>query len=406
MTPTISDSASDSMVVSTPPATPLLSDTMIIALAASAGGLLLIGLVACICCIAKKKKKKKKQQKSTADSMEMAVTPASPVPYYGAPTPEPVPQYHAPPRSLPYNYVPMDSSEMRNTDTTGDSLRTTTGVLQIPIEQVSLGKKLGEGAFGVVYQGDWHDMKVAIKQIKSSTIAGGDKALAEFEAEISKMASVGFHKNLVQLHGVTTLDNGDMAAVVEYCSKGSLSDALYGGKAREHWSRAELFAVAYGAACGVAYLHLQGVIHRDIAARNVLLAGKRDVVAKVSDFGMARLVVDSVYSEQMTSTNVGPLKWMAPEQMERRAYSRASDVFAFGVLLFEIFKREQPWKDVSNIVTATKVMQGERMDISSHMIPDNAAALMKQCWAASPDARPSMKEVERMLREDVDDESE
>jgi serine/threonine protein kinase len=101
-------------------------------------------------------------------------------------------------------------------------------------------------------------------------------------------------------------------------------------------------------------LHRQGVIHRDIAARNVLLAGKRDLIAKVADFGMSRLLSESVYDEQTTLNAVGPLKWMAPEQMERRAYSRASDVFAFGVLLYEIFQREVPWQGVSNIMTATK----------------------------------------------------
>jgi hypothetical protein len=268
-------------------------------------------------------------------------------------------------------------------------------VLHIPIADIELGKKLGEGAFGVVYKGEWHGKSVAVKQVKSSHIVGGDKAIAEFEAEVSKMASTAFHENLVQLHGVTTLENGDMAAVVEFCAKGSLVDALYGEKARYDWTTGELLAVAYDAACGVAYLHRLGLIHRDIAARNVLLT--KHNVAKVADFGMARLLDDKVY-EQQTANAVGPLKWMAPEQMEDRAYSRASDVFAFGVLLFEIFAREAPWTGVANLVAAKKVMDGERMDVSSRKILPAMAALMIECWAAKPSNRPSMDEVQRTLK--------
>jgi hypothetical protein len=328
--------------------------------------------------------------------------------------------YHRPPASTTTAIAPERSSKpssgnVSKRDASKDEQITTTGslvrksirtaaaeVLHIPIEEIEMGKQLGQGAFGVVYKGQWDHKTVAVKQVKASNIIGGDKAIAEFEAEVSQMASTAYHENLVQLYGVTTLENGDMAAVVEFCAQGSLVDALYGSekKVRE-WTLSELFSVAHGAACGVAHLHRQGVIHRDIAARNVLLAGKRDLIAKVADFGMARLLNESVYDEQTTLNAVGPLKWMAPEQMERRAYSRASDVFAFGVLLYEIFKREVPWQGVSNIVTAAKVMRGERMDVSSRKIPHEVAALMLECWAHEPDKRPSMKHVQRVLHDNA-----
>jgi serine/threonine protein kinase len=131
-----------------------------------------------------------------------------------------------------------------------------------------------------------------------------------------------------------------------------------------------------------------------VAARNVLLS--QHDMPKVADFGMARLVSDDVY-EQQTVNPVGPLKWMAPEQMENRSYSKASDVFAFGVLLFEIFKREAPWVGVSNIVTATKVMGGERMDVSSRKIPSEIASLVKECWTHAAKQRPSMEKVQTVL---------
>jgi serine/threonine protein kinase len=168
--------------------------------------------------------------------------------------------------------------------------------------------------------------------------------------------------------------------------------------ARGDWTVEVLRKIAHGAARGVAHLHRQGVVHRDIAARNVLLTEHDD--PKVADFGMARLLDEAAY-EQQTMNTVGPLKWMAPEQMDHRAYSKASDVFAFGVLLFEIFQREPPWKGVSLAMTAAKIMMGERMDVSSRKIPPATGKLMVACWAAKRKERPSMDDVQDALREDM-----
>lgn len=407
---------------------------IIIAVTASAGGVLLLCFI--VACVVKKAKSKMLTETTRTSKGEVtpersqesqyhSAVPLAAALYNSSPptlsnesdasqddsTSSSGPAYHRPPAimttAIQHKVPPRDSvrstilaSEVGHQQLT-KSIRTTE-VLHIPIDEIEMGKQLGQGAFGVVYKGQWDHKTVAVKQVKASSIVGGDKAIAEFEAEVSQMASTAYHENLVQLYGVTTLENGDMAAVVEFCAQGSLVDALYGSekKARD-WTVSELFSVAHGAACGVAHLHRQGVIHRDIAARNVLLAGKRDLIAKVADFGMARLLSESVYDEQTTLNAVGPLKWMAPEQMERRAYSRASDVFAFGVLLYEIFKREVPWQGVSNIVTAANVMRGERMDVSSRKIPHEVAALMRECWAHEPDKRPSIKHVQRVLHDNA-----
>jgi serine/threonine protein kinase len=151
-------------------------------------------------------------------------------------------------------------------------------------------RQLGAGAFGVVWKGKWHNNDVAVKQIKLDNTGGEAahaKAMAEFANEIGRMASMQPHENLVLFYGVTTLENGDMAAVVEYCAHGSCLDALYGAKPRA-WTDDELIRIAHGAASGIAHLHRLGIIHRDIAARNVLLT--RLDVAKVADFGMSRVM--------------------------------------------------------------------------------------------------------------------
>jgi hypothetical protein len=270
------------------------------------------------------------------------------------------PAYHRPPAimttAIQHKVPPRDS--VRSTilaSEVGHQQLTkfrTTEVLHIPIEEIEMGKELGAGSFGVVYKGQWDHKIVAVKQVKANSIVGGDKAIAEFEAEVSQMASTAYHENLVQLYGVTTLENGDLAAVVEYCAQGSLVDALYGNKKKARdWS--DVRVVFGGARCSVrcsAFAPAGRDSPRYCGPQRA--ADKARSEAKVADFGMSRLLSESMYDEQTTLNAVGPLKWMAPEQMERRAYSRASDVFAFGVLLYEIFQRQVPWQGVSNIITA------------------------------------------------------
>jgi hypothetical protein len=268
----------------------------------------------------------------------------------------------------------------------------------IEVGDLELGSVLGQGAFGVVRRAEWRGRTVAVKQIKKSTI-GDDKAVADFEEEIGRMAALPMHENVVRLFGVVELANGDVGAVVEYCAQGALVEALYGEKARD-LSPDELLQIAYDAACGVMHLHANKIVHRDIAARNVLLAGKKDLVAKVSDFGMARNL-DSVYSgisnEQHTAASIGPVKWMAPEQLDRMAYSRASDVFAFGVLLYEIFARSMPWPGLANVNVVLRVSKGERMELPK-TVPAAVRNTMKQCWAHEAKERPKMAAVVDELR--------
>jgi serine/threonine protein kinase len=274
---------------------------------------------------------------------------------------------------------------------------------RIKPRDITVGKKLGAGAFGVVWKGKWHHNNVAIKQLKvDSGTAALEQAMVEFANEIGRMAAMQPHENVVLLYGVTKLESGDMAAVVEYCAHGSCLDALYGTKPRA-WTDEELIRIAHGAASGIAHLHRLGIIHRDIAARNVLLT--QNDVAKVADFGMSRVLAENAYNEQQTVHKVGPLKWMAPEQIERHVYSKATDVFSFGVLLFEIFAREPPWKDVNNVVACQKVLNGERM-MPPKRAPRSLRTLMVECWVHAAKERPHMSSAEKQIAELLTDQSE
>ena len=301
------------------------------------------------------------------------------------------------PRDEPHYDAAAPAESLARNTSAGTLARSSTALVgdvwSIDPADLEFGRVLGQGAFGVVSRGKWRGRDVAVKQIKKSAI-GNEQAVRDFEVEIRRMAALQPHENVVQLYGVVQLENGDIGAVFEFCAQGALADALYGDKARE-WSDEQLLDVAYDAACGIEHLHANNVVHRDIAARNVLLAGKRDLVAKVGDMGMAR-ELDGTLSEQATQTVIGPLRWMSPEQLTRLAYSKASDVFAFGVLLYEIFAREAPWPGVANVNVLSKVLAGERMTPPA-AAPTRVRRLMLACWSAEASERPSMQHIARQL---------
>jgi hypothetical protein len=255
---------------------------IIIAVTASAGGVLLLCFI--VACVVKKAKsnmltettrtsKGEVTPERSQESQYHSAVPLAAALYNSSPpttlsnesdasqydsTSSSGPAYHRPPAimttDIQHKVPPRGSvrsnilaSEVGHQQLT-KSIRTTE-VLHIPIDEIEMGKQLGQGAFGVVYKGQWDHKTVAVKQVKASNIIGGDKAIAEFEAEVSQMASTAYHENLVQLYGVTTLENGDMAAVVEFCAQGSLVDALYGS---EKGARLDCVRVVFsGAWCGV-----------------------------------------------------------------------------------------------------------------------------------------------------------
>jgi serine/threonine protein kinase len=261
---------------------------------------------------------------------------------------------------------------------------------------------LGNGSFGLVRSALLHGRKVAVKQVLHRNVGLGDdgerlhqRALLAMHREIVRMSALPFHEFVVQIHGAAWLADGtELAAVVEFCENGALADALYGPK-RRVWALSDLLRVAHETACAVRHLHTHGMVHRDIAARNVLLA--RGDVVKVGDFGLARELSDDGGASFGSSSFAGSVRHMAPEQFaESRVFSFASDMFSFGVLLWEIFVQECPWVGVSVYLLAQQVVDGRRMTIPP-TVPREISALMEQCWLADPGARPTVIDAQARL---------
>ena len=303
----------------------------------------------------------------------------------------------------------------------------------VACDVVIKGEPLGKGAGGDVYRGVLDDAyDVAVKQINldsvhrrplsqrrsasrrrqrktssgseladkdESELAAIEDALREAEA----MLAIPPHDNVTRLLGVCLQP---LALVVELIDGGSLDKVLGidepdAPKGRE-FSADECIAIALGTARGLAHLHSVGVIHRDVASRNILLQ-QQPLVPKVADFGMSRRIQQAEADEEMgvTESTVGPIKWMAPEQMsgQTRCYSHKTDVFSYAVLLTELCGNVLPFRGTSNIDAAICVVrEGART-----AIPGRTPALLRQvieiAWQQDSGDRPSMAMIVEWLEQ-------
>ena len=172
---------------------------------------------------------------------------------------------------------------------------------RIDASEIKLGKQIGAGNFGTVYRGEWNGMSVAIKQLHADVVSSAEKDA--FTAEAERMIHIKNHRNIVMLCGVCEID-GNLALVTEFCDGGSLDQALYGKKPLI-WKLDAQVSVAIGTSFGLQHLHHQNIIHRDVAARNVLLDRHR--TPKLTDFGMSRANRGDE-DDNTTQNRVGPLK--------------------------------------------------------------------------------------------------
>ncbi|XP_024252936.1 fibroblast growth factor receptor 1b isoform X1 [Oncorhynchus tshawytscha] len=280
-------------------------------------------------------------------------------------------------------------------------------------DRLSLGKPLGEGCFGQVVLAEAAGLDrekpsrltmVAVKMLKSDAT---EKDLSDLISEMEMMKMIGKHKNIINLLGACTQD-GPLHVVVEYASQGNLREYLRCRRpvGLEYWSgptRApldtlevrELVSAAYQVARGMAYLASQKCIHRDLAARNVLVT--EDNVMKIADFGLARDIHHIDYYKKTTNGRL-PVKWMAPEALFDRIYTHQSDVWSFGVLLWEIFTLGgSPYPGVPVEELFKLLKEGHRMDRPA-ACTEELYMMMRDCWHAVQSHRPTFKQ----LVEDLD----
>ncbi|ERE63125.1 cytoplasmic tyrosine-protein kinase BMX-like protein [Cricetulus griseus] len=242
------------------------------------------------------------------------------------------------------------------------------GIWELKREDIALLKELGSGQFGVVQLGKWKGQyDVAVKMIKEGAMSED-----EFFQEAQTMMKLS-HPKLVKFYGVCS-KKYPIYIVTEYITNGCLLNYLKSnGKGLE---TSQLLEMCYDVCEGMAFLESHQFIHRDLAARNCLVDS--DLSVKVSDFGMTRYVLDDQYVSSVGTKF--PVKWSAPEVFHYFKYSSKSDVWAFGILMWEVFSLgKQPYDLYDNSEVVVKVSQGHRL-YRPQLASDTIYQIMYSCW--------------------------
>ncbi|XP_031709435.1 focal adhesion kinase 1-like isoform X12 [Anarrhichthys ocellatus] len=261
---------------------------------------------------------------------------------------------------------------------------------EIQRDCIELGRCIGEGQFGDVHQGVYISpenpaLSVAVKTCKNST---SDSVREKFLQEALTMRQFD-HPHIVKLMGVIT-DN-PVWIIMELCTLGELRSFL---QVRKYsLDLATLILYSYQLSTALAYLESKRFVHRDIAARNVLVSTVDCV--KLGDFGLSRYMEDSSYYK--ASKGKLPIKWMAPESINFRRFTTASDVWMFGVCMWEILMFGiKPFQGVKNNDVIGRIENGERLAMPPQC-PPTLYSLMTKCWSYDPSKRPRFTELKTQL---------
>ncbi|KFQ31788.1 Cytoplasmic tyrosine-protein kinase BMX, partial [Mesitornis unicolor] len=255
------------------------------------------------------------------------------------------------------------------------------GIWELKREEIVLLRELGSGQFGVVHLGKWKGKyDVAIKMIKEGAMSED-----EFIEEAQTMMKLN-HPKLVRLYGVCS-KSYPIYLVTEYMPNGCLLSYL-----RSHGKELQplqLLEICYDVCDAMAFLESCQFIHRDLAARNCLVDS--NLTVKVSDFGMTRYVLDDLYISSLGTKF--PVKWSAPEVFHYTKFSSKSDVWAFGILMWEVFTLgKQPYELYDNMQVIEKVSQGYRL-YRPQLVSDIIYQIMYNCWHELPEKRPAFYQL-------------
>ncbi|XP_057374868.1 fibroblast growth factor receptor-like [Daphnia carinata] len=280
---------------------------------------------------------------------------------------------------------------------------------EFPRHRLHVISILGEGCFGQVWKcqalniaGLEGSSFVAVKTLKESA---GDKERQDLLKELQVMKSLKPHPNIVTLFGCCT-DKDPVFVIMEYVNGGKLqsflrqsrADHYYGNLygASSHLSSRDLTSFAYQVSRAMEFLNSKGIIHRDLAARNVLINEER--VCKVADFGFARDIMGNHIYERKSEGRL-PIRWMAPESLYDNVFSSKTDVWSFGVLLWEIVTLgSTPYPGMTADAVMRKVREGYRLEKPDHCKRE-VYNVMFYCWEKDAAQRPAFNELVELLEQ-------
>ncbi len=280
--------------------------------------------------------------------------------------------------------------------------------------EISYESLIGRGSFGEVWLANWRGKKVAVKKMQQGPVTGvlkGNAALLaggapgarqahkallrDFVREINLMCSLR-HSSIVLFMGAC-IEKGEssLALVMEYAEKKDLFALLQDKSIPIDYNL--ILKILIAVAEGVQYLHLHKpnpIIHRDLKSANILIDANFE--AKISDFGLTDFKPDGSLAApgvDNAQLQLGTPFWQSPEAMERGEYSESSDTYAFGMVIFELFTREIPFRNLNPHQAALAVIAEDKRPHIPAFVPPKFGALMQACWLRDPHQRPSMAEI-------------
>ncbi|PRP78689.1 putative leucine-rich repeat receptor-like protein kinase [Planoprotostelium fungivorum] len=241
--------------------------------------------------------------------------------------------------------------------------------------------QVGAGGFGIVYKAKWRKGDVAVKQIRAEHIT--ESQLKDFLREVAIFQNLRTHPNVVKFIGVT-FPPQPLALIIDYCHRGS----LYVYLRRHNVDNDMKWRFVKDIAKGMLHLHSEQIVHRDLAVRNILLT--EHLVPQISDFGLSRQL-DNGSGASTTTACVGPLKWMSPEAIQKKEYSNKSDVWSFGVVIWEIITAQEPWPHLSAVEAGLGIL-ARRLRLEFPPDTDHQLVnLANMCWEENSLERPDFQ---------------
>ena len=263
---------------------------------------------------------------------------------------------------------------------------------RINYSELQLGKELGRGGFGVVYKGSWRHFDLAVKQLLMDKISS--ESQKEFERESQTMAGLR-SPNIVQFYRVCT--SPAYCIVMEYMPNGSLFSVLKSDKPLE---RTLCLNIALDMSKGVAFLHHESILHRDLKSLNVLL--DKTYQTKLTEFGLSKVKMET--KSHATAANafkvsVRTMQWRVPELFDpEEVFTSKSDIYSLGVTLWELSSRKLPFQSTPNPYLIPSLVEKEIREDIPTTCPEVFSTVIQQCWAGEPSQRPDANSVVTLLK--------
>eukprot|EP00127_Corallochytrium_limacisporum_P004023 Clim_evm72s156 gene=Clim_evmTU72s156 len=268
----------------------------------------------------------------------------------------------------------------------------------IPPQNIDMGEELGRGAFGVVYKGTLikSGIEVAIKTLNVENV--GEKEIGELLAEAQLMSTLR-HPYIT---GMIGLCKNPFSVVTEFMPMGDLKSFI---AENPHLTDVDFGRYSWQIALAMVYMEGRHIVHRDLALRNILVYSR--VMVKITDFGMSKTMAAEDTNYYQSRQAMLPVRWLAPECLERRKFSNKSDVWAYGVTVWEIYSRAtRPYQGKTNLQVFEFLKGGERLQLPNE-VDSGTKEMVADCFVWDEHLRPSFKQiVQRWLTRSNEDERE